>query len=250
MIPIAPPPPMATPPMPRRSDTWPGSSWEPGLNVMSGKPRALGLRPASYARSHRSPGPSQVRGRCIGVPNRARRAGRHDVRPCRFMTNGRSGAAPTGPIVWSSRTDRRTPRPSTGGASTLRRDAGRRRSRHICPCGGPSTIPPNDPLVDEAARRRVAALVAQEALDIRDQVVAGWQSLLVVHRLQPLDVAARRLVEAGRGVEPRPQLACLLFQLACGDGGTEVVSECAEELQRRGRVRPGHVMRYLREVAE
>jgi hypothetical protein len=28
-------------------------------------------------------------------------------------------------------TDRRTPQPSTGGASTLRRDAGRRRSRHL-----------------------------------------------------------------------------------------------------------------------
>ena len=223
MIPIAPPPPMATPPMPRRSETWPGSSWEPGLNVMSEKPRALGLRLASYARSHRSPGPSQARWRCIGVPNRTRRAGRQDVRPCRFMTNGRSGTAPTRPIVWSSRTDRRTPRPSTGGASTLRRDAGRRRSRQICPCGGPSTIPLHDPLVDEPSPAAYCRPGRAGSADVRDQVVAGRQSLLVVHRLQPLDVAACRFVEAGRGVEPRPQLACLLLQFACRDGRHRVV---------------------------
>src|SRR5215510_13207006 len=35
-------------------------------------------------------------------------------------------------------TDRRTTRPETGGASTLRRDAGRRRSRQPYRCGGPS----------------------------------------------------------------------------------------------------------------
>src|SRR6188508_1753304 len=91
----------------------------------------------------------------------------------------------------------------------------------ICPCGGPSTILHTIRLVDQPARRRVASLVAQETLDIRDQVVAGRQPLLVVHGFQPLDVAARGLVEAGSGVEPRSQLACLLFQLARRDGGAE-----------------------------
>src|SRR6185436_12753092 len=41
----------------------------------------------------------------------------------------------------------------------------------------------DDPLVDQPTGR-VAALVSQETLDIRDQVVAGRQTLLVVHRLQ------------------------------------------------------------------
>jgi len=42
--------------------------------------------------------------------------------------------------VISTKTDRRTSRPSTGGASILRRDAGRRRSRHSLPDGGPDRV--------------------------------------------------------------------------------------------------------------
>ena len=112
------------------------------------------------------------------------------------------------PIVWSSRTDRRTSRPSTGGASTLRRDAGRRRSRHTCLMRRSV----DDPLVRQAARRAATrgTLIAQEPLDVRDEVVARRQALLVVHRLEPLDVAACRLVQAGRRVEPGAQLARLL----------------------------------------
>ena len=50
-------------------------------------------------------------------------------------------------------------------------------------------------LVREAAARHVPALVAQEPLDVGDEVVARRQPLLVVHRLEPLDVGAGRLVE-------------------------------------------------------
>ena len=103
----------------------------------------------------------------------------------------------------TSRTDRRTPRLSTGGASTLRRDAGRRRSRQTCLSGGPSTISPatttGHPPSRMAGFVRLpagrAALVAEEPLDVRDQVVARRQALLVVHRLEPLDIAAGRVVE-------------------------------------------------------
>src|SRR6478752_5791863 len=128
-----------------------------------------------------------------------------DIRPGELRTNGRAGVARSRSIVWPSRTDRRTSRPSTGGASTLRRDAGRRRSRHSCLNGGPSTIP----LVRQAARRAATrgTLIPQEPLDVRDEVVARRQALLVVHRFEPLDVAACRLVQAGRRVEPGAQLA-------------------------------------------
>ena len=54
--------------------------------------------------------------------------------------------------------------------------------------------------------RALGAAFAQEALDLADQVVAGRQPLLVDHRLEPLDVRARRLLERGRGVEPGPEL--------------------------------------------
>ena len=67
-----------------------------------------------------------------------------------------------------------------------------------------------------------AALVAQEALDVGDEVVARRQALLVVHRLEPLDVAACRLVEAGCRVEPGAQLARLLGELMRRDLGPEV----------------------------
>ena len=63
----------------------------------------------------------------------------------------------------------------------------------------------DDPPSSAGRRWRAAArgtLVAQEALDVGDEVVARRQPLLVVHRLEPLDVAARRLVEAGCRVEP------------------------------------------------
>jgi hypothetical protein len=52
--------------------------------------------------------------------------------------------------------------------------------------------------------------LAQEALDLADQVVARWQPLLIDHRLQALDVGPRRLLERGRSVEPCPELASFL----------------------------------------
>src|SRR6188472_678671 len=52
----------------------------------------------------------------------------------------------------------------------------------------------DDPLVDQPTGR-VAPLVPQEALDVRDQVVARRQTLLVVHSLQPFDVATGRFVQ-------------------------------------------------------
>ena len=69
-------------------------------------------------------------------PTRVRKA---DVRPSRLMTNGRCPGRGGAPMVWTSRMDRRSSNQS-GGASTLRRDAGRRRSRQHCLLGGPSTI--------------------------------------------------------------------------------------------------------------
>lgn len=61
-----------------------------------------------------------------------------------------------------------------------------------------------DPSQRSAPLRALPALVTQESLDIGDQVVAGRQALLVVHRLQPLDVRPRRLVQARGGIEPGP----------------------------------------------
>ena len=123
------------------------------------------------------------------------------------MTNGRSGAGRTRPIVWSSR---RPPDTETFARRRVDLPAGCRAAAEpaICLCGGPSTIPWMIP--NRSPPGRVAALVAQEPFDVRDQVVAGRQTLLVVHRLQSLDIAAGRLVQAGRGVEPRPQFAGLL----------------------------------------
>src|SRR4029078_12684573 len=93
-----------------------------------------------------------------------------------------------------------------GGASILRREGGRRRTWHNCLDGGPGRYgTANDghhlrvvvvsflPSVREAAARHVPALVAQEALDVRDEVIARWQPLLVVHRLEPLRVRAGRM---------------------------------------------------------
>src|SRR4051794_21321846 len=145
------------------------------------------------------------------------RRSRMDIWPTQFMTDGRYRRRGDAPNVWSSRTDRRSTRLSTGGASTLRRDAGRRRSRQTCLNGGPSSILPliaptpatsraarGLPLERSAALCPLSALVAQEALDVGDEVIAGRQPLLVVHRLEPLDVAPRRIVRGSGRIEPLP----------------------------------------------
>ena len=96
----------------------------------------------------------------------------------------------------------------------------------------------------------LAALVAQEPLDVGDEVVPRRQPLLVVHRLEPLDVAPGRLVEPGRRVEPAAQLARLGLEIVGRDRRAEVVAERPQQLDGRRRVGPGHVVRDLREVAE
>ena len=53
--------------------------------------------------------------------------------------------------------DRRTTRPSTGGASILRRDAGRRRSRHPLPDGGPTRVDNRRTTEEQLKNNRTAA---------------------------------------------------------------------------------------------
>src|SRR4051794_34262378 len=155
------------------------------------------------------------------------RRSRMDIWPTEFMTDGRYRPRGDAPNVWSSRTDRRSSRLSTGGASTLRRDAGRRRSRQTCLNGGPSSILPLSastqatsraarglPVERSAALRALSALVPQEPLDVGDEVVAGRQPLLVVHRLEALDVAPRRVVRRSGRIEALPKLPRLIGQLA------------------------------------
>ncbi len=60
----------------------------------------------------------------------------------------------------------------------------------------------------------LGAALAQEALDLADQVVARRQPLLIDHRLEPLDVRPCRLLERRRGVEAGPELARLLGEVA------------------------------------
>ena len=62
--------------------------------------------------------------------------------------------------------------------------------------------------------RALASAIAQEPLDVGDEVVAGREALLVDHRLEALDVRPGRLLERGGGVEARPQLVRLLGEVA------------------------------------
>src|SRR3954464_1391557 len=124
-----------------------------------------------------------------------------------------------------------------------------------CLDGGPSTMTPRKrrpspsgggrfvrASVREATARHVPALVAQEPFDVGDQVIAGREALLVIHRLEPLDVGVRRVIRRRGGVETRPELARFLGQLAGRDLGPEMRAERAEKLERGRRVWPGHVV--------
>src|SRR4051812_34073538 len=91
---------------------------------------------------------------------------------------------------------------------------------------------------------------AQEALDLADQVVARWQALLIDHGLQAFDVRPRRLLERGRGVEPRPELTRLLGEVARRQRETQMSTQRLDERYRRRGIRPGDVVRDLREVAD
>ena len=84
----------------------------------------------------------------------------------------------------------------------------------------------------------LAASIAQEPLDLRDEVVAGRQPLLVDHRLEPLDVRPRRLLERGRRVEPLAELARLLGQPAVAEVGPDVPADRVEQGDGRRRVGP------------
>src|SRR5207244_9502223 len=79
--------------------------------------------------------------------------------------------------------------------------------------------------------RALAAAVAQEPLDVVDELVARRQPLLVDHRLEPLDVGARRVVGGGREIEPRPKLAGLRFERAGRHVGAEVAAQRAQQLE-------------------
>ena len=65
---------------------------------------------------------------------------------------------------------------------------------------------------------------------------AGWPRL-VGHRLQPLDVGARRLVGRGGGIEPDAQLARLLDEVAVRQVHVEVPLHRPQQLQGGQRVR-------------
>jgi hypothetical protein len=75
-----------------------------------------------------------------------------DECPCRFMSDGRWRLSAVLLPCPQHETDRRTSRPSTGGASILRRDAGRRRSRQKLPDGGP----PNATTEEQLKNNRIA----------------------------------------------------------------------------------------------
>ncbi len=105
-------------------------------------------------------------------------------------------------------------------------------------------------LSSEGALTARGAPIAQEPLDLGDQLVAGRQALLVDHRLEPLDVRPGRLVGAGRQVEPRAQLAGLLLERDRRDLDPEMPLDRAQQRQGGHRVRPGDVMGDLGEVAE
>src|SRR4051794_40351707 len=92
--------------------------------------------------------------------------------------------------------------------------------------------------------------VAQEPLDVGDEVLARGLARLVDHRLQALDVRAGRLVGGGRGVQPLPELPALLLEVAAGQRDVEMPLQRAQQLERRERVRTADVMRDLGEVAD
>ena len=75
-----------------------------------------------------------------------------DKCPCRFMSDGRWRLSAVLLPCPKHETDRRTSRPSTGGASLLRRDAGRRRSRQQLPDDGP----PNATTEEQLKNNRIA----------------------------------------------------------------------------------------------
>ena len=84
----------------------------------------------------------------------------------------------------------------------------------------------------------LAALLSQEPLDLRDQLVARRQASLIDHRLEPLDVRTRRLVGGGREVKPLAELPRFLFEIARRERHAEVARQHIEQLERRRRVRP------------
>ena len=98
--------------------------------------------------------------------------------------------------------------------------------------------------------RALAAAVPEEALDVGDQVVAGRQPLLIDHRLEPLYVGPRRLLEGGGRVEARVELLRLVAQRRDRDLGPEMAPDGAEQLHRGGGIRPGDVVGDLGVVAD
>src|SRR6187402_1376721 len=119
----------------------------------------------------------------------------------------------------------------------------------------PSQAPacPDAPGLQTYRGRSVAGgrpAVAQEALDLLDQVVAFGQALLVHHRLEALHVRPGRGIAGGQGVQVRSELPALVGQVALRQVQVEVVTERPQERERRARIRPGHVVRDLREVAK
>src|SRR5436190_16625231 len=92
-----------------------------------------------------------------------------------------------------------------------------------------------------------AALIPKEPFDIGDEVATGRESLLVVHRLEPFDVVARRLILAGREIQPPPELARLVGQLVGRDLHAEMGRHGPKQLQGRCRIWSRDVMRDLRE---
>src|SRR6185436_19473295 len=94
------------------------------------------------------------------------------------------------------------------------------------------------------------AALAEEPLDLADQVVPGRQSCLVDQRLEPLDVLLRRLLARRGGVESDAHEPRLLGQASEVELRVEMPPERAQQVDRRLRVVARDVVRDLGEVAE
>src|SRR5206468_1039144 len=81
-----------------------------------------------------------------------------------------------------------------------------------------------------------AAALAQEALDVRDQLVPRGQLRFVGHLLQLLDVGSRLLVVGGRRVEQRAGRQRLSRQLTQRQVQGQVATDVRDQLDRGGGV--------------
>src|SRR5215211_856817 len=207
-------------------------------------PRPGRASPDPLARRRERPGaPGRLPGLTAGTA--AAHAGRAHL-ATRFTTFVHAGPCPmaVGPppgsgLRYGHRTDRQHSDQS-GGASFLRRDAGRRRSRKSCPTGGPFSIPPC------RAMRRSADSPRPSNRARSARPSAGGQGSIVPARLTPRlqafpaeDVAFRRFVADA--------FATLLAEV---DARPETLLE-PEELQLRLRARyPAAVVRPRDRLAD